>query len=308
MPARSQAFAKVAGLAVAAVILLGGCATWTAVHPLAGAAATCADDAGWNDPALPRNIHGNTWFVGTCGISALLVTSPQGHVLIDGATAQAAPMIEANIRALGFRIEDVRYIVNSHEHLDHAGGLAELQQASGATVVARDAAATTLERGKSDRSDPQFLSIGPFPPVTSVRRIADGAPVTLGAIALTAHATPGHTPGSTSWTWVSCASTECRQIAYVDSLTAIADAQYRYSDEALNPGVLASFRKTLATVAALPCDILITPHPAASALWSRLGPDASAPLIDPAACGNYAASAGTRLDARVAEEQKGTAK
>lgn len=308
MLARSQAFAKVAGLAVAAAILLEGCATSTVVNPIVGATATCAADAGWNDPALPRNIHGNTWFVGTCGISALLVTSPQGHILVDGATVQAAPMIEANIRALGFRIEDVRYIVNSHEHLDHAGGLAELQRASGATVVARDAAAATLERGKSDRSDPQFLSIGPFPPVTSIRRIADGASLALGAITLTAHATPGHTPGSTSWTWVSCESTECRQIAYVDSLTAISDAQYRYSDQALNPGVLASFRRTLATVSGLPCDILVTPHPAASALWSRLGPDASAPLIDPSACRSYAATAGTRLDARLAEEQKVTAK
>jgi metallo-beta-lactamase class B len=307
MPTRRQTVARV-GVTVAAAILLNGCATSSPAPTRVSAPATCAADAGWNDPAVPRKIHGNSWFVGTCGISAVLVTSPQGHVLLDGATAEAAPMIEANIRALGFRIEDVRYIVNSHEHLDHAGGLAELQRASGAGVVARDVAAVTLERGQSDRSDPQFLSIGKFPPVTSVRRIADGASLALGPLRLMAHATPGHTPGSTSWTWVSCESTDCRQIAYVDSLTAISDAQYRYTDQTANPGVLASFRKTLATVAGLPCDILVTPHPSASKLWSRMGPGATAPLADPSACGDYATTAGIRLDARVAEEQKGTAK
>ena len=126
-------------------------------------------------------------------------------------------------------------------------------------------------------------------------------------MAITAHATPGHTPGSTSWTWVSCEPARCQKIAYVDSLTAISDRVYRYTDDARNPGVLAAFRTTLATVAALPCDILITPHPGASTLWSRLGPQASAPLVDASACRNYAAVAGTRLDARIAQERTGAA-
>lgn len=262
----------------------------------------CAADAGWNDPAKPRRLYGNTWYVGTCGLSAVLITSPEGHVLIDGTTGKAAPMIEESIAALGFKLGDIRYILNSHEHLDHAGGIAQLQRDSGATVVARDQAAVILEQGKSDRSDPQFLTTGVFQPVASVRRIAGGETLVLGPITLQAHATPGHTQGSTSWTWKSCQSGRCLGIAYADSLTAISDEVYRYSDEAAHPGVLAAFRKTLVTVAGLPCDILLTPHPGASNLWSRVGPEATAPLVDPAACRRYATTAGKNLDARVAKE------
>lgn len=275
-----------------------------AASPSSGKA--CAADAGWNDPAEPRQIHGNTWYVGTCGLSALLITSPEGHVLIDGATEKAAPMIERNIAALGFKLEDVRYILNSHEHLDHAGGIAQLQRGSGATVVARSQAAIILEQGKSDRSDPQFLTTGVFSPVASVRRIADRETVALGPIKLQAHATPGHTQGSTSWTWQSCQSGRCLDIAYADSLTAISDEVYRYSDEAAHPGVLAAFRKTLVTVAELPCDILLTPHPGASNTWSRVGPGAAAPLVDLAACRRYATTAAKNLDARITKESAGS--
>ena len=263
---------------------------------------SCADAAGWNDPATPLNIYGNTWYVGTCGISVLLVTSPEGHVLIDGATAQAGEQIVANIRALGFKPEDVRFILSTHEHSDHAGGLAGLQRATGAPVLARAAAVATLERGASDRSDPQLLELESFPAVANVRSIADDEVVKTGSLSLQAMPTPGHTAGGTSWTWRSCEGGDCRQIVYADSLTAISDDAYRFSDDAAHPGYVAAFRDTLARVAALPCDILITPHPSASRLWSRIGPDANEPLIDTGACRACAQEATERLDKRLADE------
>ena len=265
-------------------------------------AAACAADAGWNDPATPRRIHGSTWFVGTCGISALLVTSPQGHLLLDGATPKGGVQILANIRALGFKPEDVRVIVLSHEHVDHAGGLAALQAATGAPVLARAAAVQTLERGASDRSDPQMRVLDSFPAVKRVQVIADDEVVKVGPLTLQAIATPGHTPGGTSWTWRSCESGDCRQVVYADSLTAIADDVYRYTDEIEHPGVLAGFRQTLSRVAALDCEILLTPHPSASQMWSRIGPGATQALVDTSACRAYAAKADERLDQRVAEE------
>lgn len=290
-------------LALAALAcLLPLSAVLAADPPGATAQARCADDAGWNDPATPRRVHGNTWFVGTCGITALLVTSPQGHVLVDGATPQAGAQVLANVRALGFRPEDVRAIVLSHEHVDHAGGLAELQRATGAPVLARAPAVATLRRGASDRSDPQFLSLDHFPPVANIRRIADDEVVRVGPLMLQAVPTPGHTPGGTSWTWRSCEGGDCREVVYADSLTAIADDAYRYGDEAAHPGVVARFRQTLARVAALDCDILVTPHPSASHLWARLGPGATAPLVDTQACRAYASAAGERLDKRLADE------
>jgi metallo-beta-lactamase class B len=267
------------------------------------AVTACKPDAGWNDPATPQHIFGNTWYVGTCGISALLLTSDQGHVLIDGATKEAAPQIEANIRAIGFRITDVRFILATHAHLDHAGGFATLQHDSGAVMVSRGADADAIERGRGDRSDPQFTSIDGFPPVNNVRRIADAEPLTLGPLTLTAHATPGHTPGSTSWTWDSCEDRRCLHLAYVDSVSAISDDVYRYTDEAQHPGVVAAFRQSIATVAALPCDVLLTPHPFVSNMFARIGAKPAAPLVDANACRLFAAQAGEKLDERIAKER-----
>lgn len=268
----------------------------------APAAKACADDAGWNDPATPLHVYGNTWYVGTCGISALLVTSDEGHILIDAATPQAGPQILANIRALGFKPEDVRVIVFSHEHFDHAGSLAELQKATGAPVYARAPALGTLKRGMPDRNDPQLEVAEPIAPVEHIVTLADDGVVRVGPLALQAVASPGHTPGGTSWTWRACDGDDCRQMVYADSLTAISDDVYRYTDEAAHPGYTAAFRDTLARVAALDCDVLITPHPSASRLWTRIGPTANAPLAGRGACRAYAQKASERLDKRLADE------
>jgi metallo-beta-lactamase class B len=285
-------------------VVLSGCASAPVSQMSHVSHQPCAANANWDDPSAPRQIFANTWFVGTCGVTSILITSAQGHVLIDGGTEKGALLIEQNIRALGFRVEDVRYLVSSHEHYDHIGGLARLQRDSGGTVVARTVAAEVLERGQSDRRDPQLLELEPFQAVRNVQRIADGGILQLGDIVLTAHATPGHTPGSTSWTWSSCTPEICRQMVYADSLTALTDDVYRYSDESQNPGVVQAFRDSLAKIAALPCDILLTPHPSASKLWSRLGPGASEPLVEPSACQQYAAIAATRLEARIAKEKE----
>jgi len=268
--------------------------------PLAVAApAACSDASGWDDPATPLRVHGNTWYVGTCGIAALLVTSPEGHVLVDGATPKGGPQIIDNIRTLGFDPADVRAIVFSHEHFDHVGGLAALQAATGAPVYARAPALATLGRGASDESDPQFGELEDFAPVSDVRLLADDGVVRAGGLELQAVATPGHSVGGTSWTWRSCDGDDCRQIVYGDSLTAVSADGFRFSD---HPDALARLRQSFANVAALDCEILVTPHPSASALWARLGPDASRPLVDPGACRAYAAAGAARLEQRLAKE------
>jgi metallo-beta-lactamase class B len=268
----------------------------------------CEPAAKWTEPAAPIRVFGNTWYVGTCGISAILVTSAEGAVLIDTGVEEAAPLVEANIEAIGVKLADVRYILNSHEHPDHVGGVAKLAADTHAIVASRAPGASALEHGHGGPDDPQFGTGKPFPRVASVQRIADGDHVKLGAIDITAHATPAHTPGSTSWTWTSCAGGRCLRMVYADSLTAISDDDYRFSDDAAHPGVLARFRRSIATVGALPCDILLTPHPDASDLWHRLGPGATAPLVDAGACRRYAATATRNLDARVAREREGKAK
>jgi metallo-beta-lactamase class B len=268
----------------------------------------CAENAGWDDPVAPARIHANTWYVGTCAISAILITTDEGHVLIDGVTENAVPLVEKSIRALGFKVEDIRFILNSHEHRDHAGGIARLQHDSGAVVIAREPAASVLERGVNDRSDPQFGTLDGFPPISKIQRTRDGETLVLGGIRMTAHATPGHTAGSTSWSWISCESDDCYQMVYADSLSAISADGYRFSDDKAHPGIVATFRRSFDTVAALPCDILMTPHPGASHLLARIGAGAAEALVDSTACARYAGSARSKLDARLELETRTTGK
>ena len=262
-------------------------------------AAACESKDGWTDPAPPARVYGNTYDVGTCGIVALLITSSKGHILIDGGPERAAPLIAANIERLGFRLRDIRYLLNSHEHGDHAGGLAELQRRTGATLVAREPGKRALETGRGEPADPQYTIMDRYPGAKVGRVVGDRGQVTLGGLALTAHATPGHAPGSTSWTWRSCEAGRCVTVTYADSISAVSSDEYRFSD---HPALVATHWATEAKIAALPCDLLVTPHPEASSFYQRLaGTEA---LIDPAGCRRYAERGRQALDARLAKEEK----
>jgi metallo-beta-lactamase class B len=261
----------------------------------------CRNCAEWNEAQRPLRIYGNTYYVGTRGLSAVLVTSSRGHVLIDGALPESAPQILANIRALGFRVRDVKLILNSHAHFDHAGGLAALQRASGAAVAASPAAAPVLERGASGPDDPQY---GPdllaYPAVARVRTIADGETLRVGPLALVAHFTPGHTPGGTTWTWRSCERGRCLDMVYADSQSPISAEGFLFTDNRTYPSVLQDFERGFAVLERLRCDVLLTPHPEGSRLWERV---AARDLVDRNACRRYAAASRERLARRVATER-----
>ncbi len=229
-------------------------------------------------------------------------------MLIDGAVAEAVPQLIANIRALGFRVEDIRLILNSHDHFDHAGGLAALQRLSSAQVAASAPSARVLLQGHSDPDDPQYGSLPRGPePLAHVRVIRDGETLSVGPLRLTAHLTPGHTPGGTSWSWTSCEATRCLHMVYADSLSAVSAPGFKFSASASYPAVMRDFQTSFDTLSALPCDILLTPHPEVSDTFARLerresgsAPDA---FIEAGACRTYALHARADLHKRVAEEQ-----
>ena len=257
----------------------------------------CAGEDGWSDPAPPVQIYGNTFNVGTCGIVVLLVTGPQGHILIDGATAEAVPSIAANVKRLGYRMRDVKWLLNSHEHIDHAGGLAALKRLTRAKLAAREPATRTLHTGKTDSTDPQLGLIDDFAPVGVDRVIHDGEQIKVGTLVLTAHATPGHTAGGTSWSWRACKGHVCWRTLFADSISAPSRDGYRFTN---HPERVAPYRTTFAMLAAHGCDILVTPHPAASNLIDRLA--GKAPLINHGACAAYAERGQVALDKRLADE------
>lgn len=291
----------------ALVLLLAGCAappllpaTGTTAAPATPAAA-CKDEDDWNEATSPRRIHGNTWYVGSCGITAVLITSPQGHVLIDGATVQAADGIARSIEATGTRLRDIRLLLNTHEHFDHAGGLARLQQLTGARVLARPAALSTLRSGLPEQADPQHGALKPMPAIPSAQPIPAAGIVQLGPLRLKMHALPGHAPGGTGWSWTSCDGRDCRHIVYADSVSAISDDHYRFD---AHPAYVAQFRASMAALAAIaPCDILLTPHPGASALWPRLRGEQ--PMTTPGGCRALADTGLRNLGTRLTNEREG---
>ena len=259
--------------------------------------AACDGKQEWSDPGPPLQIYGNTYYVGTCTISALLITSPKGHVLLDAGPAESAASVAANIERLGFKLGDVRLIGATHEHNDHSGGIAHLQRRTGATVMAMPAAFNALELGQVGKDDPQSGIHQAYPGAKVGVILFDGQPLRAGPIALTAYATPGHAPGSTSWSWRSCEAKRCLTIVYADSVTAVSADGYRFSD---HDDYVADFRRSLRAIGQLKCDLLLTPHPGASEFIERM--DGKAPLIAPGQCADYARRGAAALDARLAKE------
>lgn len=262
-------------------------------------AKACAGRDGWGDPAPPAHVYGNTWYVGTCGITTLLVQTPGGLVLLDGGIPQAADLVLENVRKLGFPVKAIRWILVSHEHFDHAGAVAELQRRTGAKVIAGPNQAAVLRSGQPDPTDPQapLLRKEPMRPVKVAKTQPHGTALVAGGVHFTAWANPAHSPGSTSWTWQQCQGAQCRTIAYADSTSTISADGYRFVD---HPERVKAIRQGLAVIAALPCEIIITPHPSASDLFPRLS--GSQPLVKPDACALYAAAAGQRFAERLARE------
>ncbi|MET0363962.1 MAG: metallo-beta-lactamase, partial [Sphingobium sp.] len=185
----------------------------------------------WMESGGPVRVHGSTWLLGLTHMNIVLIATDAGLVLIDAGLPQAAPLVEQNLRAAGFRIEDVKLILSSEPHYDHAGGIAALARDSGATVLASAAGARVLRAGHSGTEDPQRATLFAYPPVTRVQAVRDGQRIHLGTLEITAHATPGHTPGSVSWSWRSCADAgarDCAAIVFAASLNSLTDGHYRY--------------------------------------------------------------------------------
>lgn len=298
---------KAPSLAVAVAITIGASCPSAAQATDTARARACASCAEWNAPQSAIHIFGNTYYVGTHGLSAILVTSPEGHVLIDAGLPESAAPILASIRSLGFRPDDIRLILNSHAHFDHAGGIAEVQRASHATVAASAWSADVIGRGTSPASDPQYSIILPFPPAHDVKVIADGDTLRVGPLALTAHFTGGHTPGGTTWTWRSCDGGRCLDMVYADSQSPVSADDFFFTRNTTYPTAIADFERGQAMLEQLACDVLLTPHPGASSLFERLAARdagvATPALVDRSACKRFAANAREALARRIATEK-----
>lgn len=250
----------------------------------------------WRRPVAPFRIADRSWYIGTEGLAAVLIRTDAGAVLIDGGLPQAAEHLLARVRELGVAPGELKWIVHSHAHFDHAGPLAAIARATGARIATNAESAALLARGGAD--DLHFGDDLMFPPARADRLLMDGEAIELGGLRLVAHHTPGHTPGSLSWTWTDTRDGRPVRIAYADSLTA---PGYRLGGNARYPRILEDYRRGFAVVRSLPCDVLLTPHPDASG-WAPA--DTAAPHPRPITCAAYADAAEKRLDAQLRSERE----
>ena len=265
----------------------------------------CRSCDSWNQPQDAFRIHGNTWYVGVAGLSAILIDTGDGLILLDGGLPQSAQPIAQSIESIGFSVADIRTIGLSHAHFDHAGGIAALQRLSGAEVIASPHAAKTLKAGRLVNDDPQFAfcyaNTG-FPAVEKVRIVRDGDTVALGDVNLTVVFTPGHTPGGTTFTWKSCEAGDCKAVVYADSLTPVTAPGFRFT------GVPADvLRESVEKVAALDCDVFLSPHPFffdMAEKLERVGD--SNPFVDEEGCAEYAYAGLGALEQRLSKEASDT--
>ena len=281
-----------------AILVSGAIAQSAHAQPPSPAQANSANDPSWTAAQKPFRIYGNTWFVGPRGLGVFLITAPAGDVLIDGGVPEDAALIEANIRTLGIDLRSIKWILNSHAHFDHAGGMAQLAHDTGAQVIASAADVAQLARG--GRDDPQYADRFLFPPVHVTRKVTDGARLRLGDLLLTAHLTPGHTKGNTTWTWESCEDQRCLQMVDIGSLSA---PGYKLTGK---PSLVKDFEYSFAMVAALPCDIALAPHPDMVDMWARVAKrdqsNADA-MIDPDLCRAYAKDARESFRAQLVNQR-----
>jgi metallo-beta-lactamase class B len=267
-----------------------------------------ASNRGGQQFAEPFRIAGNLYYVGANDVTSFLLTGPEGHVVIDGGYPGTAPMIMASIAKLGFKITDVKVLLNSHAHFDHAGGLAALQEASGAELWVSEGDAGVVAAGGA--GDP---SLGPFRLLTYLwflrypaprvdHRFKDGATIRLGPLELTAHITAGHTPGCTSWSFPVRDGNRELLVVHICSLTlppALSWGKY--------PEIRADFERSFRVLRSLPADIWVTSHAREFGRWRKFSAragaaDPVAPFIDREGYLRYIDSAEVRFRKLVAEQ------
>ena len=287
---------KIAALVIAAALAVAG---FTVVPKLYELHQKIAD---WSHPQTPFRIAGNIYYVGTSELASYLIVSPKGDVLIDGTLQQTAPQIEQNIRTLGFKLSDVKLILNSHAHFDHAAGIAQIKKDSGAQFDASAADKPTLERGHINYGPSEFVY---FPPVTVDHVVQDGETVGFDGARLTAHLTPGHTPGCTTWTMPVVDGGVRHTALFICSVTVAGNPLVNNS---AYPQIVSDYRTSFAKLKTLHADIFLGPHVEFFDMQKKLaarkagGPN---PFIDAKEFPAFVAQAESDFDKELARQQAG---
>jgi metallo-beta-lactamase class B len=260
----------------------------------------------WNDPVPPFRIADNLYYVGAADIASYLIVTDAGLLVIDGGYPETASQILGNIKSLGFDPKAVKILISSHAHFDHAGGLAELKAATGAQLFASAEDGALMTRG--GKGDFFLGDKHPYPPVTPDRTLADGEKVVIGDMTLTAHITPGHTKGCTTWTFPVKVDGQPKEALVLCSLSILPG--YRLVGDPAYPSMAEDYARSYATLRTLPCEVFLASHGQFYGLAEKrvaMRPDAPNPFVDPEGCKAYFATKEAEFQAEL-KKQKAAAR
>jgi metallo-beta-lactamase class B len=258
---------------------------------MAAATALFAQDNSWTEPFPPHRVVGNIYYVGTRGLAAYLVATPQGHILINSNLDNTVATTRAAIEKLGFKFSDVKILLISHAHWDHCAGSFQIKELTGAKYMVMDADVPEIEAGGANNFHYASDKSTHYKPVKVDRVLHDGDEVKLGDAVLKAHLTPGHTKGCTTWSMKAAEAGKTYDVAIVGSPNV--NPGYRLTGGKLYPQMAADFERTFRVLKALNCDIFLGAHGdyyGLAAKYPLLKPGSPNPFIDPAGYKAYIAN------------------
>jgi metallo-beta-lactamase class B len=260
-------------------------------------------DPAWTASQNPYRVIGNVYYVGSKDLASFLIATPQGHILINSNLASSVPMIRRNVEALGFRFSDIKILLISHAHFDHAAGSAEIKRLTHARYMVMDADVPVVESGGRDDfalgSSPKYW----FPKTKVDRVLHDGDEVRLGNAVLVAHLTPGHTKGCTTWTMKVSEGGRVYDVVIVGSATFL--SSYKLVGDAAYPKMAQDFESTFRTLKALPCDVFLGAHGSYYGMLRKfddMKAGTANPFIDPAGYQSYVAEKDKEFLAELAKQ------
>lgn len=258
----------------------------------------------WNAPVEPFRVIGNIYYVGAADITSFLITTPEGHFLLDGGFAETAPQIKENIVRLGFKLEDVKFLLNSQSHYDHAGGFAELKKLTNATMVASEGDKPGIENG--GKGDPHWGDKFSYTPVKVDRVVKDGERIGLGGVRMKAVITPGHTRGCTTWTLPVKDNGKTYNAVFVCS--ASVPGGYKLVGNEMYPSIVADYERTFLVFKKLKTDVFLGSHGVFFDLLEKAAKvrtgAANNPFIDPQGYKDYVARAEKTFRESLAKESR----
>jgi metallo-beta-lactamase class B len=262
-----------------------------------------------NRPFPPFRVIGNISYVGASDTAVYLVTTPEGHILINSGFAETLPLIRESLHKLGFRLEDVKVLLACHAHLDHVGGHAAIRRLTGAKIVMSRQDAEVLARGGRGDFLPTRDDVVDYPPARADRIVEDGQTVELGGLVLTAHLTPGHTRGCTTWTMTVDDAGTRRDVVFHGGTTILPGV--RLVDNPKYPAIVADYERTFRVLEGLPCDVFLAPHGSQFGLVDKHrrleAGEQPNPFIDPEGYRSFVKAAHDAFNRQLGRKPSGTA-